>query len=131
MPPQEEAGRHQKAVLWEFLGNYDDQGQPKVTDALVELDVRWIEEDKLVTDAKGQKINLVATVTVDRKIAVGSVLAPGRKDDWDDVGTGTPSESGSLYEVATYSEVPDLKGREFYREVGLKRYRGTLPNLES
>lgn len=126
MPAPETAYLTQAAVLWPIEG-YDAYGKPKVSDEAVELEVRWETRRTQARDALGNPIMLDAMAIVDRVIAVGSIMALGELEDWGLVGTGNASETGELMEVVNYMEVPDIKGRFSYREVGLKRWRDTLP----
>lgn len=128
MPPLETSDRWQTATLWEYVGK-DRFGQPKVSSAPVELSVRWNTTRRLVLAPDGNRVALDAEAVVNRKIGIGSVMFLGELDDWRGTGSGSAGEESELWEVVTYDEVPDLKGRNVRREIGLKKYRDTLPTL--
>lgn len=124
MPEQELSHRFQKAVLWE-RGYYDAYGQPTAKDP-VEIDVRWEDNQSESLDQQGNTVVLDASVTVDRKIAPGSLMWLGSLADLP-FGTDLGDETEKLMQVVTCNEVPDIKGRVTWREVGLKRYTDSLP----
>lgn len=120
MPAQETTSRHQKAVLWVANG-FDDYGEPKV-DAAVEIDVRWEERLQEAVDSNGNTIAVDAVVVVNQDVIVGSIMWLGEKED-----LATPPVS--LKQVMTFNKIPDIKGRNFRRTVGLIRYSNKLPAL--
>lgn len=128
MPPLETSDRWQTATLWEYVGK-DRFGQPKVSSTPIELDVRWNTARRLVLVPDGNKVALEAEAVVNRQIGIGSVLFLGALADWTGTGSGSAGEESELWEVVTYDETPDLKGRNLRREIGLKKYRDTLPTL--
>ncbi len=123
MPPIEIQDRTQRAVLWEASGTSDDYGKPKVI-APVEVLVRWDDTVSGSLDAQGNKTRVDATVTVDRAVPVDSIMRKGALVD-------VPVPPTGLYRVASYSEVPDVKGRNFRRTVSLVRHSNTLPEIVS
>ena len=128
MPPLETSDRWQTATLWEYVGK-DRFGQPKVSSTPRELDVRWNTTRRLVLAPDGNRVSLEAEAVVNRKVGIGSVLFNGDLTDWTGTGSGSAGEESELWEVVTYDETPDLKGRNLRREIGLKKYRDTLPTL--
>lgn len=124
MPPIEEAAREDYAVLWNFTGAFDDNGEPVVAPPM-ELDptegtgVRWIYERKEMIGPKGDPVSVEATAVVDRKIEQGSRMWQGRLEDYDE------ATVKDVLWVAAYYETKDVKGRETFREVGLTRFRET------
>jgi hypothetical protein len=62
----------------------------------------------------GEPVAIDASAQVDREIVAGGIMWLGEKDD-------LPSPVTDRFRVIGYSEIPDIKGREFYREVLLKR----------
>lgn len=123
MPHQELSHRFQTAVYWP-AGGYDDYGQPLRQDP-VELQVRWEKDQREYTDPEGNLHMLEATVHVDRRIGIGSKMWLGSLSEW--LGTGSGDSDTELMEVRVYDEIPDVKNRGIYREVGLAFYRASLP----
>lgn len=123
MPPIERSDLRQKAVLWPFAG-VDEDGQPTVGVA-EQVRCRW-EDKRTETKARnGDTIALDALVVVNRVVAPLSNMWLG---DIDDVpGTSFLNEDEGLMQVVTAARVPDIKGRSRRYELGLKRFRDTLP----
>ena len=120
MPPLETDCRNDKAVYWAANG-FDKFGKEKV-DAAVSIDVRFEIKKEKALDAQGNVIMIDANAVVDREIAVGSRMWMGNIDDIAD----PPVD---LWEVRTNSNVPDIKGRNRRRVVGLTRDSNELPTL--
>lgn len=118
MPSLEFTHRYQTAVLWSVTGQPDADGQPQVG-APVEIRVRWVARKRDILDAQGNTIALDAAAIVGQRIAVGSHLWLGTMDSW--TGTGSDVDDQEIHEVKVYEEVPDLKGRDVIRSVGLMR----------
>lgn len=123
MPAIETAYRRQKAVLWPWSG-YDSYAEP-LRGEPVEIDVRWLNKSREVPGPQGSPITVDATAVVDREIVVGSLMWLGELADW--YGTGSAGDDTALMEVVAYGEVPDLKGRDIRRTVGLVYFRDTPP----
>jgi len=119
----ETMGRKQKATYWAAGTTYTDTGQLKIT-ASIEISVRWEDKEQEALDGQGNTIRMDAVVVVDRDIGVGSLMWLGEKADW-------IAATGGLYEVVSFSKVPNLKGTRFRRVVGLIRYSESLPPLEA
>ena len=117
MPPLEQQFRSQRAVLWMAVG-FDDYGVPKVA-APVEIDVRWDETQSETKDAKGDMIQIDATVVVDRVITPGSVMWLG-----DVIDLLTPPTN--LKRVVSYQEVPDIRNRHVRKLVTVARLSDNL-----
>ena len=121
MPAIEDEDLNQTAVLWPWTGvdayNEPTRGEPE------EIDVRWNTKRREVTGPTGTPMALDATVIVAQSVVVGSLLMLSALEDV--VGTGNPN--AEVMQVMSYSETPDLRGIEVRREVGLVRFRGTLP----
>ena len=124
MPSPEIADLHQKAVLWP-AGGIDAYGEVLRSSPPVEIDVRWVLSREKYQDAQGNTVMLDGYVAVDRKIAIDSILWRGRLANWS--GTSPLVNADELMQVRTYEEIPDVKGREVRRLVGVVRYRGELP----
>ena len=121
MPPIETSSRLQKAVLWEASGTDDYAGK---VNAAVELDVRWEYTEREVTDAQGNQVAITATVIVDRDVAVGSIM-------WLGTLAAVPTPKVDLHCVVSFTKTPDIKNREYRRELSLARYNDTLPSINS
>jgi len=120
MPPIEEQGLHQKAVLWAYASR-DAHGSPQVS-AGVELDVRWEFAKRSSQDAQGGTEPYDATVFVKQVIVAESIMCLGKLAD-------LPATKSNLYRVASCEEIPDIKGRKTQRTVLLNRYGNTLPTI--
>lgn len=134
MPVPELSDLCQLAVLWPRTGT-DRYGQPAIGDP-IELRVRWKNVQAQVLDAEGNTITIDATVIVDRKISIGSLMYNGSMLDQSELGTGTGTSTSvpddyappaDVMMVKTYSETSDLKARFVKRSVGLMRLKDTLP----
>lgn len=118
MPGPERRDRLQKAVLWARSGT-DAYGQPKVS-AAVEVMVRWNDKQRLVLDAQGNTVAMDATALILQDIDIGSILRLGALAD-------LPASPDNLMEVKVFNSTPDLKARNYQKEVGLVRWSNTLP----
>ncbi len=126
MPPMEQAGRNQTAVLWEFQ-SYGPDGQPRVSSTPVELEVKWNDVRNQRLDKDGNTVGLDATVVVDRFIPIGSAIWLGELADW--YGTGSNVVlNPDIMEVKTYNAGQDMKGRDTYYTIGLMRSKSLLPD---
>jgi hypothetical protein len=135
VPALEANFRSQVAVLWAWNGSYDAYGQPVPSSPPVEIAVRWntMPTRREVLDSKGNTVALDATVVVNQVIAVGSLMWLGALAQWYGIGTGSAGVSvegqqgagNELMVVKTYTEVPDIKGRQSFKTVGLMRFRGS------
>lgn len=123
MPPLETADLHQKVVLYEKSGAPDRFGESKVK-AAVEIDARWELVQRTITGPNGNPLAIDSVAVVDQDIPLGSLLWLGKKAD-------LPSPVTNLREVVAKEETPDLKNRFTYREVLLRRYRDSLPDITS
>lgn len=120
MPAQETSHRFQTALYWPFAG-VDDYGQPVVSSSPQELSVRWEQTRQEATDPQGNTITVDAVAVVDRKVTVGSEMWLGSLDDWLGTGSGSAGSDDEVMRVASYDEVPDLRGRATWRQAGLQR----------
>ena len=125
MPPIETRDLPQRAVLWEADG-VDSYGQPKVSDVPVEVRVNWNWNVRQSSAPTTDEKSIDATACTDREVSPGSVLLLGTLADLS--GTSwTEEDRRKLMEVVSYSEVLDLKGRFTSYDLGLRRYKGALP----
>lgn len=124
MGHQESDFRKQKAVLWSVSSTPTDYGRYKLN-AAVQLDVRWEERKHETTNPQGTTILADAMLSVGQAVTVGSIMWKGRKSELPDPVTGVTD----LYEVVSYNEIPDLKGRGYERTVSLQKWSNELPEL--
>lgn len=121
MPPIETSDLHQTAVLWPADGSYDEYGNPAIGEP-VEVSVRWEFCREEVVGPQGSPTALDAMAVVDRVVPIDSRMWLGTLDDWYGE-SGSAGEDDEVLTVATYNEIPDVRGREFRRTVGLTRYK--------
>lgn len=126
MPPPELDGRHQKCVLW-AKSSEDSMGEVKVSKP-TEIDVRWNDTHRETTDADGNTVLADATVVVDRDIEVGSLMKLAKLKDISNARTTGAGISG-LVQVVRFNKTPDVKGRFYYRECFLQRFKDVLPQI--
>jgi hypothetical protein len=129
MPAQELAFRRQRAILWPLL-TPASAGRQKFNEPLkgdpVELSVRWDDQQKEILGSNGTPVRVDAVVIVDRRIAIDSLMVKGTLSEW--LGTGSATaQDPTVMQVIVFNEVPDIKNRVSYREVGLIRFRSSLP----
>lgn len=122
---------HQTAVYWEVV-KYDRHGHVKVK-APVELNpedgngVRWINRRSQVTAPDGQVITLDARIVTSQEIKVNSIIWLGTLDEWNE--SGSDGNDTQLHQVKIYSEVPDIRNRDYRYEVGAQRWKKALPDI--
>lgn len=114
--------RKQDAVLWAYAGR-DNHGDVKISATAVALKVRSEKVTREVLDSNGTIQATDLTLVVDRSIAEGSIIWFGKLADVPD----DTNDLTDLKQVVTYSELPDIKGRKFRREVTLIKYGDRLP----
>lgn len=121
MPPLQICALHQRCILWEKTGR-NSRGEVIVTDLPLEIDCRWEWGQSEMIDPAGTTVAVDAMVVVDRRIEIGSQMWLGLMKDLPP-GTSFVDQPNELMWVAVYYEIPDDKGREFFRTVGLRRLR--------
>lgn len=122
MPAQERSHLPMFLVLWEATGVADRTGKPKVSAVPVERNCRQLSARRDTRDKEGNIITLDASAVVEVDFKVNSVVWFGRLADFN------PAIENDLMEVIYFDKTPDLKGRDFYREIGLMRYKHSLPS---
>jgi hypothetical protein len=119
VPPVETADLVFTITLWPAAGTdvYAEviRGEP------VEIMASWELRRRDTQSAKTGAVALDGLAFVGRRIAIGSLVYLGDYDAW--LGTGSGADDNDLMTVVSYDEVPDLKGRQITRTVGLRRYR--------
>lgn len=136
MPPLEEVFLNATGVVWKVSG-HDAYGEPIVSDAPFEIKMYFADMRKEISDAKGDKIQIRAALSlVDKRVAVGDIVALGTLSELGGVGTGNVDElvelglTSELLEVATLETHVSLDGKSVLREGLCSKYRGTLPTME-
>lgn len=118
MPSTESAELNQYAVLWSVVGT-TAYGDPTFASP-VEIRVRWEDSYGEKLDPESGAIKAPATIVVSHRIVVDSLLWLGRLKD-------LPSPPQNIRQVINYKEIPDVKGREFRREVDVIKCDNTTP----
>ena len=118
MPELATACLTQDAVLYALAG-VDDYGHHTVSSTGVAIKLRWETKQVEVIDAQGNTTMLESVAFVDRVIAIGSNIWLGKLAD-------VPSPVTNLRQVVTYSEIPDTKGRNPRRMVGMMKSSNEL-----
>lgn len=110
---------HQRAVLWLRTG-FSASGEPTVG-AASEVNCRWEYVTRQVPIGGQQEpVAIDAEVWVAADVPIGSLIWEGELAD---IGTGDVDD---VYEVVSFSMVPDIKGRAKERTLLLQRYRGSM-----
>lgn len=129
MPSQETSHRPHKAVYWEKTG-VDRYNNPKLTEP-VEIRVRWVGTRSNMLDPNGERIVVDASAILAQDAKIGDQLWLGELEDWLGTGSAGDDTEVTIMEVVAFESTDDVKGRNTFREVGLKRFRGTRGQLES
>lgn len=106
------------ATLW-LRNGFGADGQPTYADP-VAIKVRWDDTTTATSESDKSTTKEDGCAVVSQKIPLRSVMLRGLED----TGTG---DHADLMEVTRYDEADDLKGRDRYAEVGMMRFRGSLP----
>lgn len=114
--------RKQDAVLWAFAG-VDNHGDIKVSATPVALKVRSEKETRESLDPNSTATATSFLLVVDQEIAEGGIIWFGALADVPD----DTNDLTDLKQVVDYSEIPDVKGRNFRREVRLIKFSDRLP----
>ena len=124
MPPIEELGRQQKAVLWNRTGyskfNEPELGSPE------EIKVRWDDVRRESIDSRGTPIVIDADVVVNQEVPIGSLLWLGSLDDWS---ISCTADNNNVMQVIGKKSTVDLKNIGiYYRTLSLVRRHGESPS---
>lgn len=120
MPPLEESDMHQEAVYWTKTG-LDRYNNP-VLGSPVEIICRWVNKRGQTLGPNGTPIALDAIVVVPVEIREGTLMWEGKLSDWN------PALKNELMEVVTYNETPSINARFQRYQLGLKKFKQTLPS---
>lgn len=122
MPGPEQTELNQDAILWRYASK-DDYNRPIVSQP-EEIAVRFKLGQVQSMDQKGSVISYDGSAVTEEIYQIDSILWIGRLKDM-------PESPTPLYQIKSYRETPDLKGRETKFTAMLMRYTDTLPALES
>lgn len=131
MPPLEEAGLWQTALLWPKTD--EDEYGNDVLGPPLEVPVTWVWKRSKATDAAGNIVQLDASVAVDREVPIGSRMWLGTEEEWyggSGTGTGSVGADDEVCYVRTFNKAVDIRGLVARREVGLQRSGDRLPTVE-
>lgn len=127
MPPLETMGRLEKAVYCAKTGV--DRYNNVLRSTPVEIDVRWEWVRVQPKELLGTGIVVDAWAVVDQRMYLGDMLWLGELLNWLGTGSGLEEATNEVCEVVYYQEVPSLKYRFTYREVGLRKYKESPPEI--
>ena len=124
MPAFEVRDLFQRAVLWPFLGQFDEHGQHMVSlEAVDEIPVRWNDVHKEALDRDGNSVAINAEVVVQQPVPIGSNLWLGRLIDLPRPGLLPPS---NVMVVISTTKTPDMKNRNQRQTLSLMRLKDQL-----
>ena len=126
MPAQEIAFRRDIVLYWEKATGPTRHGTAKVL-PYVELVVRFDDKKTLGRDAQGNNVSLDAQIIAAQNLLPQSIVLHQTESYY--LGTGSDAAPLELYEVVTMDQTPDIKNRASAYVVGLKRFRGNLPEV--
>lgn len=131
MPPPETFERNQTALYFEWRGK-DRYNEPRVASPR-EIEVRWEWRQATMLGPQGNPVSVDAQVVVDEDIVLNSLMWEGGETEWygGEPGTssGSAGEATFLMQVVATDFVPDIKGREMRRTVGLVFFRDAMPEV--
>lgn len=122
MPALETSCRNQKVVYWAKSGM--DKFSKVTVSGRVELDARFEKKSGETMNAKNERVATIGTMISDQDLLIGSIIWIGSIDAWETATTPT-----DYMVIVGVDKIPDLKGRNFYREITLSNYNDTLPSL--
>lgn len=118
----------QWAVLWQVTDQIDDLGRSKVA-APTEIQCRWEEGESNSDDPDTESTTLAGSLMVGVQVHKGSILYLGNLNQYNEAVTaGDPID---YMEVMTVNNTPSIKNRGTCRELGLGKYRSSLPTIAS
>lgn len=122
MPGPEQTELNQDAILWRKSDTKNDYNRP-VLRPLEEVKIRFKLGRTQSTDAKGTVISYDGSAVTEETYPIDSIMWVGELKDM-------PAAPTPLYQIKSYRETPDLKGRETKFTAMLVRYTDTLPTVE-
>lgn len=118
MPPLEEMGLNDPAVLWRKTG--ENRNSEPVLAAPLQIWTTWKSSQSVRPGPNGEPIAFDAQVVSVDGLSEGDILWKGELTNW--------SGEGDLMEVQTVSGKDSVNGRVMRQECGLSRFRRTLPS---
>ena len=108
----------QTAVYWApGAGGFDDFGRP-ILATPVEVDCRWVDTTEEFIDPQGVRQIARSKVRVGTDVVVGGMIMLGDLTDVADPSfPANPAESSDVFEIRSFSKVPDFKATKFLRVV--------------
>ena len=122
MPEQEVAFLFDDIVLWLSAGTDRDNEEQVLTS--YHINGRWDPDVHQMRDATGKLVNTDVAVIVEEKeeITIGSIMWLGLVQD-------LPNPPTNLFKVIAICETRDIRARSPETQIGLVRYKNTLPNI--
>ncbi len=114
--------RKQDAVVWKFAGS-DNEGQVTVSSP-IGMKVRIEEITRETLDSKGNTVTTFMSINVSSDVPVGSLVWLGKK-------SALPTTVTGILQVIDRDNIPDIKGRNFDRWVGVQRFGDRQPVIAS
>ncbi len=116
---------HNPFVYWEYLTT-NRNGDPVVA-APIQLMSRWEEGQlEIPTDKPGEYVNVDSILATTQVLIMGSIVWEGLISSI----TGL-TVIENLYNVVIQTIANDLKARNIRYEYGLRRYKDTLPKIQT
>jgi hypothetical protein len=126
MPPLSEINLNETVVYWRWLRN-DRHNDPIVAPA-VEINVKWEQQQTPGFDPQSRPIFFDVLVETSIDVPSGSILWYGELADW----TGSASDQDNqLMQVATKDRSTDVRGQDVSYILRLRRYKSTLPVIDT
>lgn len=120
MANPETAGRTTTAILWASIGT-DQRGRP-LLDEPREIKLRFLEgSGEALLSSSGENTR-PAIAVVAEDVPVRSAIWVGCLDEWYE--EGSAGNNVNVLEVVNFEKVPDIRGRNHYREITLIRKGG-------
>jgi len=109
-------------AYWAKTGN-DRYGEPLVA-AASDVTARIERSNNRIDDPKGKTVDTDATLYgLSQDVIAGSIVWQGASADY--------ATATDLFEITSFSKVPDIKGNNFRREATIRRFKDKLPLINS
>lgn len=124
MPPIERAHRKDPVVVWEKI-RVNDQNEPIVGEPS-EIKVRFQHRRIETISPDGTPILIEALITPTYEIPIDSIIWKGTMQEY---GLLNLNEQQEYWQVVIHNIATDVKGRSTRYQFGLRRFRGSLPEV--